>query len=132
MTETFQLRNDPPKPAPWRAESALPARQGKLFVGCSDLPGQTSLFDADGPRLPAEPVKTFPGLRYQWEDQPQEEGAEMPGTDISRGTRVTSGQNSGVCLGMSDCGQFIGVKLDHLDTATEYPIDRFASLFRRS
>jgi len=48
---TFTLQNDPPcRPAP-RFEST-PARQRVLLAGLDCLPGQSDLFDTDGP--PAE------------------------------------------------------------------------------
>lgn len=45
--ERFELTNDPPPHRPWRGHDAGPERQGMLFTGLDQLPGQQDLFSTD-------------------------------------------------------------------------------------
>jgi len=56
----------------------------------------------------------------------------MPGTALSRGSRVAVGRDNdtvGTVLGLSDSGQLVGVKFDDSDYVTEYTIEQFADRF---
>lgn len=68
------------------------------------------------------------GQRYKWEPQPIVEGEAMPGTGYSRGSVLPNG---GVVLGVSDNEKFVGVHYADRDCVIEYPVTRFAELFRR-
>ena len=77
--------------------------------------------------------KPLAGERYRWEPQLVEEGLPMPGTRLSRGSRVTIGRDNdthGTVLGLSDNGEVVGVKFDHLDTVTEYTLEQFRNRFQ--
>ena len=69
--------------------------------------------------------KSLQGLKYKWEPQPVVEGDPMPGTNLSRGSRV----NDGTVLGISDNERYVGVKFDHNENVTEYTLDQFAQRF---
>ena len=69
--------------------------------------------------------KSLQGLKYKWEPQPVVEGDPMPGTNLSRGSRV----NDGTVLGISDNGQYVGVIFDFYSLVTEYTLDQFAQRF---
>jgi hypothetical protein len=76
--------------------------------------------------------KPLTGERYRWEPQPVEQGEPMDGTRLSRGSRVTIGRDNdthGTVLGLSDNGEIVGVKFDHLDTVTEYTLEQFQGRF---
>ena len=47
-SEPFELRNDPPRPAPWTPPEPPKTRQRLLFAGLDCLSGQQDLFPTDG------------------------------------------------------------------------------------
>ncbi len=60
--EIFELKNDKPKPAPWRPPAQPQCRQSVLFCGLDDSPGQENLFETDGQPPPREEH-----TRQEWE-----------------------------------------------------------------
>lgn len=66
--------------------------------------------------------KAMQGLKYKWEPQSNVEGCHMPGTTLSRGSRV----DDGTVLGLSDNGEYVGVMFDHHEFVTEYTLEQFA------
>lgn len=74
--------------------------------------------------------KPLQGVKYRWEEQPVEQGAPMEGTDLSRGSIITLGDGTkGVVLGLSDNGEYVGVKFDFCQFVTEYTVEQFAQRF---
>lgn len=46
--DRFELRNDPPRPTPWKPRVGPKDRQRMLLSGLDCLPGQLDLFEVDG------------------------------------------------------------------------------------
>jgi len=74
--------------------------------------------------------KPLQGQRFKWEEQPIEQGQCMEGTNLARGSVVTLGDGTkGSVLGLSDNGEYIGVKFEYCQFVTEYTVDEFSRRF---
>ena len=82
--------------------------------------------------MPRKTRKTLIGRKLRWEPQPVEEGYDIEGTGLRRGSRVAIGKDNdtlGTVLGLSDSGEIVGVKFDDTPTVVEYTIEQFVSRF---
>ena len=82
--------------------------------------------------MPRKTRKTLIGWKFRWEPQSVEEGNDIAGTNLRRGSRVTIGKDNdthGTVLGLSDNGEIVGVKFDDSQAVTEYTLEQFAARF---